>query len=135
MNRKWLRVVSLLATLCCVVALPSCGNKQKLVSITVNPAAGIVFGSPDPALFAQLTATGVYVHPPATKDITNQVTWASDVTLVALVSSSGIVTPNTACGVSNITASMKTSSPTGNIISGTTTVTVDGPTPCPNVTP
>jgi len=137
MKRKWLAVASLLATVSCVISLPGCGSKQKLVSITVNPSGGVVFGAVDPALFAQLTATGVYVHPPATKDITNQVTWTSDITEVALVSSSGIVTPNVACGVSNITASLKTSSPTGNIISGTISVTVDGSPspPCPNTTP
>ena len=135
MKRKWLAVASLWATLFCVVALPSCGSKQRLVGITVNPAAGVVFGSVDPALFAQLTATGIYEHPPATKDITNQVTWTSDVTEVALVSKSGIVTPNVACGVANITASMKTNSPTGNIIGGTTSITVDGPSPCPSKTP
>jgi hypothetical protein len=137
MNRKWLAVASLFATACCVIALPSCGSKQRLVGITVNPSRGIVFGATDPALFAQLTATGIYVHPPATKDITTQVTWTSDVTLVAIVTSSGRVTPNVACGVSNVTASLQTESPSGNIISGTTTITVDGlpSPPCPNATP
>lgn len=135
MNRKRLAVASLLATVCCVIGFPSCGSKQELVSISVAPSAGIVFGSPDPALFAQLTATGVYVHPPATKDITNEVTWTSDVTEVAVVSSTGRVTPNTACGVANVTASLQTNSPKGNIVSGTTSITVDGPPPCPSVTP
>ncbi len=135
MNRKWLAVASLLATLWCVIALPSCGSNQKLISITVNPSGGIVFGSVNPSLFAQLTATGVYEHPPATKDVTGEVTWASDVPEVALVSSTGRVTPNTACGVSNVTASIKTKNPSGNIISGTTSVTVDGPSPCPNTAP
>jgi hypothetical protein len=135
MNRKLLGVASVLAALLCIVALPSCGSKQKLVSITVNPTGGIVFGAADPALFAQLTATGTYVHPPATKDITNEVTWTSDVTEVAVVSSTGRVTPNIACGVANVTASLQTSSPKGNVVSGTTTVTVDGPSPCPSLTP
>jgi len=135
MNRKWLAVGCLLGIAFCLIGLPSCGSKQKLVAITVNPSGGIVFGSINPALFAQLTATGTYIHPPATKDITDQVTWTSDVTEVAVVNSAGVVTPNVACGVSNITASLKTNDPTGNIISGTTTVTVDGPSPCQSVSP
>jgi hypothetical protein len=135
MSGKWLRVACLLATVFSAIALPSCGSKQKLVGITVNPSGGIVFGAVDPALFAQLTATGTYIHPPATKDITDLVTWTSDITEVALVSSTGVVTPNVACGVANVTASLKTHSPTGNIISGTVAITVDGPTPCPNKSP
>jgi hypothetical protein len=136
MNRKWLAVASLLATLCCVVGLPSCGSKQQLVGISVSPST-VVFGSVNPGLFGQLTATGTYVHPPATKDLTKKVTWSSDFTEVALVSNTGVVTPNVACGVANITASLQTNEPTGNIISGTANVTVDGTPspPCPNVTP
>jgi hypothetical protein len=135
MSKKWLRAVCLLGTLFFAVTLFSCGRGQQLVSITVNPSGGIVFGAVDPALFAQLTATGVYTHPPATKDITNLVTWTSDITEVAVVNSTGVVTPSVACGVANVTASMKTNNPTGNVISGTVSITVDGPTPCPNKTP
>lgn len=135
MIRKWFAVASLLAIAFGLIALPSCGSRQRLVGITVNPVGGIVFGGIDPALFAQLTATGVYIHPPATKDITDQVTWTSDVPQVAVVTNTGRVSPNTNCGVTNITASLQTSSPTGNVISGTTSVTVDGPAPCPSTTP
>lgn len=81
-----------------------------------------------PALKAQLTATGNYTHPPASKDITTQVTWTSSIAGVAVVDSSGQVSPaGIDCGVTNITASLKTNDPTGNIITGTMNVTVDGP--------
>jgi hypothetical protein len=132
MNRNWFKVL-----LICfgTLVIPGCGSGQKLVGIQVTPTT-VVFGGADPNLFAQLTATGTYTHPPATKDITTQVTWASSITQVALVTSSGKVTPNTNCGVSTITASLTTNDPTGNVVTGTMTVTVDGTNPgCPTTTP
>jgi hypothetical protein len=132
MSHKWSGLVAILA----VALLPSCGSNQRLLSINITPAA-IVFGAADPALFAQLTASGVYEHPPATKDLTSQVTWASSVTLVAQVTSAGKVNPSTNCGVSTVTASLMTNDPTGNVITGTMSVTVDGPVAqnCPTTTP
>jgi hypothetical protein len=115
--------------------VPGCGTGQQLVGITINPAT-VIFGSADPALFAQLTAMGSYTHPPATKDITNQVTWMSNIVEVAQVTTTGKVSPNVACGVTPINATMVTNSPTGNEITGTMSVTVDGTaTGCPNSTP
>lgn len=117
-------------------ALPtlSCSSGQQLVAIEVRPAT-VVFGGINPALFVQLTAIGTYAHPPATKDITNQVTWTSNIVEVAQVTSTGKVSPNIDCGVAPVTASFITNSPKGNEITGTTSVTVDGPSPCPSVTP
>jgi len=110
-----------------VLWLPSCGSNQQLLSINVTPAT-VIFGSTNPALHAQLTATGIYTHPPATKDITTQVTWSSSIAGVAVVDSTGQVSPAGAdCGVAGITASLKTNNPTGNIVTGTMSVTVDGP--------
>jgi hypothetical protein len=132
MNRNWF---SLLLICSAAMLIPGCSTGQQLVGITVTPAS-VVFGGTDPTLFVQLTATGSYSHPPATKDITNQVTWTSDTVEVAQVTSTGKVTPNTNCGVTGVTASMLTNQPSGNLITGTTSVTVDGTTPgCPNVTP
>lgn len=114
-------------TLAVIVETSGCSTGQRLVGINVSPAT-VVFGSASPALSAQLTATGVYTHPPATKDITNQVTWSSSIVGVAVVNSSGVVSPaGIDCGVTDITASFKTNDPTGNVIGGTMTVTVDGP--------
>ena len=133
MNRKWLKLLLICST---AVVIPGCGTGQQLVGITVTPS-NVVFGAIDPGLFAQLTATGSYVHPPATKDITSKVTWSANIVQVAQVTSSGKVSPNVACGVTPVTASFLTNSPTGNLITGTTSVTVDGPpgSGCPTTTP
>lgn len=132
MNRNWFNLL-----LICSAALfvSSCGSGQQLVGISVTPAS-VVFGGTDPSLFVQLTATGSYIHPPATKDITNQVTWTSSVVQVAQVTATGKVSPSTDCGVAGITASLLTNHPSGNVITGTTSVTVDGTASnCPSLTP
>jgi len=133
MNRNWFKLLVICSA---AVFVPGCGSGQQLVGIQVTPAT-VIFGSQNPALFAQLTATGSYIHPPATKDITNQVTWTSSIVLVAQVTSTGIVSPNVDCGVTPITASLITNSPKGNVMTGTMSVTVDGPaiTNCPTTTP
>lgn len=124
--------LGLLAIFVIVLPVAGCGSNQRLESIAVTPTT-VVFGSADPSLFVQLTATGTYTHPPATKDITNQVTWTTSVPQVAVVSATGKVSPSTACGVASVSASLTTNDPTGNVISGTTSVTVDGPNPpCPS---
>jgi hypothetical protein len=131
-DRKWVRVAIACASL---LAILSCAAPQRLVSISVTPAT-VVFGAPDPTLHAQLTATGTYEHPPATKDITNQVTWTSSITQVAQVSSTGLLSPSTYCGVSPITASLLTNTPKGNVITGTMNVTVNGSASgCPSGAP
>jgi hypothetical protein len=132
MNRNWFNLL-----LICSAALfvSSCGSGQQLVGISVTPAS-VVFGGTDPSLFVQLTATGSYIHPPATKNITNQVTWTSSVVQVAQVTATGKVSPSTDCGVAGITASLLTNHPSGNVITGTTSVTVDGTASnCPSLTP
>lgn len=132
MNRNWFNLL-----LICSAALfvSGCGSGQQLVGISVTPAS-VVFGGTDPSLFVQLTATGSYIHPPATKDITNQVTWTSSVVQVAQVTATGKVSPSTDCGVAGITASLLTNHPSGNVITGTTSVTVDGTASnCPSLTP
>lgn len=132
MKAKGLAVLSVILAALSI----SCGSNQHLVSIAVTPSS-VVFGGADPNLHVQLTATGTYVHPPATKDITNQVTWSSAVTQVAQVNSTGLVSPTTDCGVAGVSASVTTNDPTGNVIAGTATITVDGPASdnCPTSTP
>jgi hypothetical protein len=132
MKGKW---VGLLITLVMIMEVLGCSSGQRLETITVTPAT-VVFGAPDPTLKVQLTATGTYIHPVATKDITNQVTWSSAVTQVATVNSTGEVNPSTDCGVAGVSATFLTNQPTGNVVTGSTSVTVDGPNPgCPDVTP
>ncbi len=123
MNRKWLALIVLWLS---GLGGFGCGNRQKLLSISVTPTTG-AFLSPDAALNIQLTATGTYVHPPATKDLTDQVTWTSDVPQLVTVSSTGLISPAGTgnCGVANITASLLTNDPKGNVVSNAMTVTVD----------
>jgi len=139
MNRKYLGMSLVCARAFFVL---SCGTGQQLDSIQVAPTA-VVFGGVCPAGVTgcptvQLTATGIYSHPPATKDITAQVTWKSDVPDVAVVNSSGLVTAGPGCGVANITASTTAKATHDSLItSGPSNVTVDGPSTsnCPTTPP
>lgn len=123
MSRKWFSIAALIAVATVFLSLSSCGFNQHLVSITI-PSGG-TFGAADPALFFDFSATGTYIHPPATKDITNLVTWASDNPQVAQVSSSGVVSPSVGCGVAYITASFYDSP--NLVTSNSAQITVDGP--------
>jgi hypothetical protein len=133
MNRTWLVLGVALAV---SLSLPGCSTGQQLVSIDVTPKA-IIFGSaclPGDTNCGGvfLTATGTYTHPPATKNITTQVTWTSAIPEVVTVDSSGMLTAGAVCGVATVTASDSTGTPNGSLITGTATVTVDGPAaPCP----
>jgi len=107
------------------LTLLSCSSGQQLVSIAITPSSE-TFLSPDPTGKVQLVAIGTYTHPPATKDLTSQATWTSNTTQVAVVSSTGVLSPaGTGCGGAIISASVKTNDPVGNVIVGTMTVTVD----------
>ena len=50
------------------------------------------------------TALGTFIHPPGTRDITNEVTWKADAPQVVNLNG-GVVTTNGACGITNIYAS------------------------------
>ena len=115
----------LLAVSCAVMQSLSCSSGQRLQSIAVTPATA-KFLDPVTIVNFQLTATGTYTHPPATKDITDQVTWTVDVNNLITVSNAGLVTlaGTGACGVANVKASLKTDNPSGNVVAGTMTVTV-----------
>jgi hypothetical protein len=135
MNRKrlsrWLGVFGLVGSALWLMSLSSCARSQQLTGITISPSAFTYFApaapgsSPNPI---PLTAYGTFIHPPETKDITSQVTWASNQTLVANVSSSGVLTAGTACGTADISATYYTDgNPSGNLMVGFMTVTVEGP--------
>lgn len=127
------------------VVVLSCGDPQELVSIQIQPGAE-TFGASnipvlqDAGLQAQLTAMGTYVHPPVTKDITNQVTWASNFPQAITVTSSGLLTvTGNACGGSIISATVQTNADasglsasgavvTGNMTASVTCFTGTGPT-------
>jgi len=115
-----------------MLSFPSCGHDQKLVSIDLAPTA-VTYQSPnsDPAAF---TAYGNYIHPPAKKDITAQVTWKTDTpTLFTFKYQAGtgeLVAPDGGCGVGNVwaTAPEGTGGGSNIIVSSPATLTVNDPT-------
>jgi List-Bact-rpt repeat protein len=126
MSQKWFTTVSVLSVLLIafgLLNLSSCGHDQQLTTITIQPttetfgAANIPVNE-DAGLSVQLRALGTYIHPPVTKDITNQVTWASNTPGMVTVDSTGVATATgNSCGGSLISATLKTNSSTGNISS------------------
>src|SRR5690348_15202792 len=84
MIRKWFGVGALTVLAIAMLSFSSsCGRDQQLVSIQIQPTTE-TFGDAstpvarDAGLQVQLRAMGSYIHPPVTKDITNQVTWTSN---------------------------------------------------------
>ena len=105
-----------------VMLMPSCGHDQKLVSIDIQPATE-TFGasnipvSADAGASVQLRATGTYIHPPGTKDITSQVIWSSNTPQMVIVDSTGVITATgQACGGTIIYATVNQSG--GFIVTG-----------------
>lgn len=132
MNRNWFSIAAIIIVASFLPSVSSCGHNQGLVSISIVPSAFTYGGAAPPGSNQTpipLTAYGTYVHPPETKDITDQVIWASDVTPVALVDSTGHLTAGPSCGGSNISASVFTNggNKNGNVVVGYMFVTVDGP--------
>jgi List-Bact-rpt repeat protein len=111
-----------------VLSFPSCGHDQKLVSITVSPS-GFTFLTPDPTLQVHYTATGTYIHPPTTKDITSQATWKADFAQLVTFSGPGLVSPEgDHCGGANISATApEGTGGASNVVIGYATVTVNNP--------
>jgi len=101
------------------LSLPSCGHDQKLVSLTIQPAAFTFLEpySPPPGnATEQYRAIGTYIHPPATIDVTSQATWKID---------DGVVTMSSG----NISATLpEGTGGSSNIVTAYATVTVDNPT-------
>jgi hypothetical protein len=106
-----------------------CGHEQQLESIAIQPTTE-TFGASNIPVMAnagaqvQLRALGTYIHPPVTKDITAQVTWASNTTDIATVDSAGLLTvTGAACGDSLVSATFNTNKSTGNISSSGALIT------------
>lgn len=142
MIRKWFG----LALVCAIgILVLSCGDPQELVSIAIQPGSE-TFGSSnipvslDAGLTVQLRALGSYLHPPATKDITDQVTWATDDAQMVTVNSTGLATATgQVCGTALISATETTghngsgvsssgAAVTGNMTVNVTCFTGTGPT-------
>ena len=129
MNGKWLSLVVLIAVASLLAGLNSCGRSQELVSIQIQPASE-TFGAADVPVMAnagsnvQLRALGTYIHPPVTKDITNQVTWSSNTPQMVTVNSTGLITATgDACGGTIISATVTKNSSDGGISSAGAVVT------------
>lgn len=111
------RCAGIVAFAFCLFAGWSCAHDQELVSVEVQPQS-ITFGGtniPVPAdagLAVQLRALGHYIHPPVTKDITNQVVWTSDDVQEVTVNSTGLlVATGIVCGPgATIAATVQTNS-------------------------
>jgi hypothetical protein len=118
MSQKWsaaIGVLSVVVSASLLLTLSSCGRDQELTAITVQPGTE-TFGAsniPVPAdagLSVQLRALGTYIHPPVTKDITNQVTWSSNTTQMVTVDTTGMITvTGNSCGNTLVSATMKAS--------------------------
>jgi hypothetical protein len=129
MNGKLLSSIVLVGAASWLWSLASCGRSSELVGIQIQPAVQ-TFGAsntPVPAnagATVQLRALGSYIHPPVTKDITNQVTWASNDTQMLTVDSTGLLTATgMACGGSLISATVKTNTSAGGLSSNGAIVT------------
>lgn len=123
MSKRWSALVGLFVAVFLLATLSACGHDQQLESITVIPAVE-TFGGPkipvsaDAGLNVQLRALGSYIHPPVTKDITNQVTWSSNTPDMVTVNAAGLITATgTSCGGTIISATVVTNHSDGNISS------------------
>ncbi len=132
MNCQESRFFLVLAAVLCVIGLTSCAHEQQLTSITVQPDKE-VFGaanipvSADAGLTVQLRAIGNYIHPPVSKDITDQVVWKSNTPEIATVdAATGLVAATgDACGDALISATFTTNHSIGNVSSTGAIVTGD----------
>jgi hypothetical protein len=125
MSRKWFRTTAFIAAAALLFILSNCAFNSHLLSIQVQPSKGGTFGAADPSLFFDFQAFGTYSHPPRTVNITDQVKWQSDNPQVVQVSTSGVVSPNLGCGLSNIFATLQDGS--NDVVSNSVPITVDGP--------
>ena len=129
MNGKWLSVIALMVFASELLMVSSCGRDQQLVSIQIQPATETFGESSIPVLLdrglqVQLRALGTYIHPPVTKDITSEVTWASNDTQMMTVSSTGMLTATgDTCGGTLVSATVNTNTSAGGIGSSGAIVT------------
>jgi len=126
MKRRYIGLaIGALVMAAAMLSFPSCGHDQKLVSLQVQPS-GFTFLGPGAGGTGQFTAIGTYIHPPATKDVTSQATWAVDDNVVSI--HAGTVTTNGSCGSANVSATMpEGTGGASNIVIGYSFVTVNNP--------
>jgi len=103
--------------------LASCGHDRKLVNIEIHPG-NATFLTPDTSGQIVFSALGTYIHPPDTRDVSDKVTWKTDVPQLISITS-GTASPLGGCGSADISASLQDG---GNLVIAYATVTVDDPT-------
>jgi hypothetical protein len=130
MRRSLYRIFGIAFAFCCLIGLPSCGHEQQLVSIAIQPTTETFGDAKTPVIdnrgdSVQLKALGSYIHPPVTKDITNQVVWTSNTPeMVTVDPKSGLITATgDACGGTIISATVTTNESAGGIPSSGALVT------------
>jgi hypothetical protein len=135
MNRKWFSIAGLFAAAVLLLSFSSCAHDQELVGITIQPpienfGASNIPVNFDAGLNVQLRALGSYIHPPVTKDITDQVTWASNTPDMVSVNSTGLIAATgLSCGGTLVSATVQTNgvgnrSSAGAIVTGYMTANV-----------
>jgi hypothetical protein len=102
MSAKWFSILALIVAATFFFSLSSCGFNQHLVSIQVVPP-GATFNSVGSSIVFK--AMGTYEHPPATKDITDEVTWSVDSQNLVSITNTSLVTALSICGSGNLYAS------------------------------
>jgi hypothetical protein len=129
MKGKWLTITALAVLAAGMLAEGSCGRSQQLVGIQIQPNSETIGATNIPVIadagyHVQLTALGSYIHPPVTKDITDQVTWASSDQQMFSINSTGVLTATgNACGATLISAALTTNTSQGGISSSGAVVT------------
>jgi hypothetical protein len=110
-----------------LLSVAGCARETRLTQITLQPGAE-TFLTPNPNVQVHFTAFGTFIHPPAMRDITGEVTWTTDSPQLLTVAG-GVVSPTGAgCGVATVTAtSNKDTGSSENIVVGNATVTVNDP--------
>jgi hypothetical protein len=129
MNGKWWSIVVLVAVAGLLLGGNSCGRDQQLVSIQIQPTVETFGSSTTPVIDnagaqVQLRALGTYIHPPVTKDITNQVTWSSNTPQMFTVDATGLLTATgESCGGTLVSATITTNTSAGGLSSSGAVVT------------
>jgi hypothetical protein len=112
----------------------SCARDQRLVSITLQPSGGFVFEGPGAQ--GQFVASGTFIHPPETRDITDKVVWSIDIANFGTITQQGVVTYNRGdgCGSGfvNATYNNPPGAPSGSVMVGSASVkgAADGTSAC-----
>lgn len=130
MRQGSLRLVVVAWIILALLVLPSCGFKRKLVSITVSPTDVTLTGA---GVELQLKAIGNYIHPPDSRDITNQVTWQSSAPQLITVDSTGLATSGSGCGTNILINASAHSDPhdsSSGLVIGSASVNVAQPPLC-----